>query len=227
MSLPYEPRDWAGLLSADVKGKKLGLVLDIGAGLKVQPVVGAAVERAAEAFAAAGAEVEPVAPFITQEIHAGLDRFFQARLLGDIQLLSRERQAKILPFITTWCRRADGLSAVDAIRALGQVMLLREKAVAAIQSYDFLLSPTSPITAYGAEEPAPGSDPDHALEHVAFTAPFNMSEQPAASICAGYDPEGLPIGLQIIGHRFDDLGVLGMAKAYEQLRPPLRPWPEP
>ena len=227
MSLPYEPRDWAGLLSADVKGKKLGLVLDIGAGLKVQPVVGAAVERAAEAFAAAGAEVEPVAPFITQEIHAGLDRFFQARLLGDIQLLSRERQAKILPFITTWCRRADGLSAVDAIRALGQVMLLREKAVAAIQSYDFLLSPTSPITAYGAEEPAPGSDPDHALEHVAFTAPFNMSEQPAASICAGYDPEGLPIGLQIVGHRFDDLGVLGMAKAYEQLRPPLRPWPEP
>jgi len=46
-------------------------------------------------------------------------------------LLSRERQAKILPFITTWCRRAEGLSAVDAIRALGQVMLLREKAVAA------------------------------------------------------------------------------------------------
>ncbi len=54
-----------------------------------------------------------------------------------------------------------------------------------------------------------------------------MSEQPAVSICAGYDPEGLPIGLQIVGHRFDDLGVLGMARAYEELRPPLRPWPEP
>ena len=202
-------------------------MLDIGAGLKVQPAVSAAVQKAAAAFEAAGATVEPVAPFITQEIHEGLDRFFQVRLLADVQLLSHERQAKVLPFISAWCRRAERLTAIDVIRALGQVMLLREKAVAAIQGYDFLLSPTSPITAYGAEEPAPGSDPEHALEHVAFTAPFNMSEQPAVSICAGYDPEGLPIGLQIVGHRFDDLGVLGMARAYEELRPPPRPWPEP
>jgi aspartyl-tRNA(Asn)/glutamyl-tRNA(Gln) amidotransferase subunit A len=227
MSLPYEARDWAGLLSADVKGKKLGLVLDIGAGLKVQPAVRAAVEKAAKAFESAGAKVEPVGPFLTQEIHDGVSRFFQARLLTEIQLLGAERQAKVLPFIRNWVRGAERLNAVDAMRALGQVMLLREKAVAAIQGYNFLLSPTSPITAYGAEEPAPGSDPDHALEHVAFTAPFNMSEQPAASICAGYDPEGLPIGLQIVGHRFDDLGVLGMAHAYEQLREPLRAWPEP
>src|SRR5262249_4743168 len=173
------------------------------------------------------AKVEPVGPFITQEIHAGLDRFFAVRLLAEIELLSPERQAKVLPFIRAWCRQAEKLRGVDAIRALAQVMLLREKAVAAIQGYDFLPSRTSPITAYGAEEPAPGSDPEHALEHVAYTAPFNMSEQPAASICAGYDDEGLPIGLQIVGHRFDDLGVLSMAQAYEQLRPALRTWPEP
>ena len=49
-----------------------------------------------------------------------------------------------------------------------------------------------------------------------------MSEQPAASICAGYDADGLPIGLQIVGHRFDDLGVLRVASAYERLRPELR-----
>src|SRR5947199_6079627 len=146
MALPYEARDWAGELSADVQGKKLGLVLDIGAGLPVQPAVRAAVQKAAAALEAAGAKVEPVKPFLTQEIHAGLDRFFAARLLADIELLPRERQAKVLPFIRTWSRRAEGLSAVDAIRALGHVMLLREKAVGAIQGYDFLLSPTSPIT---------------------------------------------------------------------------------
>ena len=227
MSLPYEARDWAGLLSPDVKGKKLGLVLDIGAGLKVQPAVGTAVRRAAEAFHAAGATVEPVAPFLSAEIYAGLERFFQARSLADLEMLGPGRRSKVLPFIREWCARAEGLSGVDVIRALGQIMLIRERAVAAVQSYDFLLSPTSPITAYAAEEPAPGSDPAHAIEHWVFTAPFNMSEQPAVSICAGYDPEGLPIGLQIVGHRFDDLGVLGMAQAYEQLRPPLRPWPEP
>jgi aspartyl-tRNA(Asn)/glutamyl-tRNA(Gln) amidotransferase subunit A len=106
-------------------------------------------------------------------------------------------------------------------------MSMREKAVAAIQNYDFLISPTSPITAYAVDEAAPGNDPRKPFEHIGFTAPFNFSEQPAASICAGYDQEGLPIGLQIVGHRFDDIGVLRMARAYEALRPKLRPWPEP
>jgi aspartyl-tRNA(Asn)/glutamyl-tRNA(Gln) amidotransferase subunit A len=41
------------------------------------------------------------------------------------------------------------------------------------------------------------------------------------------DADGLPIGLQIVGHRFDDLGVLRMARAYERLRPPPRSWPAP
>jgi Asp-tRNA(Asn)/Glu-tRNA(Gln) amidotransferase A subunit family amidase len=104
--------------------------------------------------------------------------------------------------------------------------LMREKTVAATEPYDFLISPTSPITAYAAEEATPGNDPMRPFEHIAFTAPFNMSEQPAASICAGYDVDGLPIGLQIVGHRFDDLGVLSMASAYETLRPPQRTWPE-
>jgi aspartyl-tRNA(Asn)/glutamyl-tRNA(Gln) amidotransferase subunit A len=105
-------------------------------------------------------------------------------------------------------------------------MTMREKAVAATQPYDFLIAPTSPIVAYSAAEATPGNDPEHPFEHIAFTVPFNMSEQPAASICAGYDGDGLPVGLQIIGHRFDDAGVLRMAAAWEALRPAPRPWPE-
>jgi Asp-tRNA(Asn)/Glu-tRNA(Gln) amidotransferase A subunit family amidase len=227
MALPYQDIDWPGLLDIDLKGKRLGLLLDVGVGLDPQPAVRRAIEAAAQAFAQAGAIVEPVAPFGTREIFEGLDRFFQARLLADVKLLPPERAAKALPFILTWCRRAEGLSAVDALRALGQVMLLREKAVGAIQGHDFLLSPTSPITAYPAEEATPGNDPERPFEHIGFTAPFNFSEQPAASLCAGYDADGLPIGLQIVGHRFDDLGVLRMARAYESLRPPLEPWPAP
>ncbi len=227
MALPYQEVDWPALLDADLKGKKLGLLLDVGVGLAPQSAVRAAVEAAAKAFAQAGAIVEPVAPFFTQEMLDGLDRFFQARLLAEIELLPPDRRAKVLPFIATWCARAEGLNAVDALRGLGQVMLLREKAVAAIQGFDFLISPTSPITAYAAEEATPGNDPARPFEHIGFTAPFNFSEQPAASLCAGYDAAGLPIGLQIVGHRFDDLGVLRMARAYETLRPPLKPWPEP
>jgi aspartyl-tRNA(Asn)/glutamyl-tRNA(Gln) amidotransferase subunit A len=85
--------------------------------------------------------------------------------------------------------------------------------------------PTSPITAYSAEEATPGNNPEKPFEHLFFTAPFNMSEQPAASVCAGFDADGLPIGLQIVGHRFDDAGVLMMARAYETMRPKMPPWP--
>ena len=76
-----------------------------------------------------------------------------------------------------------------------------------------------------AELPSPTNDPLHGLEHIGFTLPYNMSEQPAASINCGYSAAGLPIGLQIAGRRFDDLGVLQASRAYEQLRGPQRPWP--
>jgi Asp-tRNA(Asn)/Glu-tRNA(Gln) amidotransferase A subunit family amidase len=65
------------------------------------------------------------------------------------------------------------------------------------------------------------------FEHIAFTLPFNMSEQPAASVNCGFTSGGLPIGLQISGRRFDDLGVLQLARAFEDLRGPQRPWPAP
>jgi aspartyl-tRNA(Asn)/glutamyl-tRNA(Gln) amidotransferase subunit A len=226
MALAYDARDWLAALGGEVRGKKLGLLTEIGVGIKPQPAVRAAIETAAKAFQGAGAIVEPVEPFVTAEMLDGLDLFFQSRLWAEIERLSPERQAKILSFILTWSRRAQDRSAVDAMRALGQIMLMREKAVGAVQGYDFLISPTSPITAYGADEPAPGSDPSRPFEHIVFTAPFNMSEQPAASLCAGHDEDGLPIGLQIVGHRFDDAGVLMLAQAYESLRPALRPWPD-
>jgi aspartyl-tRNA(Asn)/glutamyl-tRNA(Gln) amidotransferase subunit A len=230
MALPYQEIAWSSVLEGDtqsaLKGKKLGLLLDIGGGLALVPDVRAAITSAARAFERAGAAVELVAPFLNADIVAGLDRFFQARLLAEFQLLPPERQEKVLPFIVAWCRRAEKLSAADAARNLSFIMLMREKAVAATEPYDFLITPTSPITAYAAEEATPGNDPAHPFEHIAFTVPFNMSEQPAASICAGYDERGMPIGLQIVGHRFDDVGVLRMARAYEMIRPAQRAWPE-
>jgi aspartyl-tRNA(Asn)/glutamyl-tRNA(Gln) amidotransferase subunit A len=224
MALPYQDIDWLGVNEADVKGKRLGLLLDIGAGIKPQAAVQQAVVSAAQRFELAGAIVTPVAPFFTREMLDGLYSFFAARLLAEVQTWPADRQARVLPFLTTWCRTAEDLSAVDALRAFAQVMKIREAAVAAIQGYDFLISPTSPITAYAADAATPGDDTP--FEHANFTAPFNFSEQPAASICTGYDAEGLPIGLQIVGHRFDDLGVLRIARAYEAMRPALRPWPQ-
>ncbi len=114
-----------------------------------------------------------------------------------------------------------------AFVAMSQFHATRVATVAACQPFDYVISPTAPIAAFAAELPSPTNDPMRPLEHIAFTVPFNMSEQPAASINCGYTTEGLPIGLQIAGRRFDDLGVLRVSRVFEKLRDPQRNWPKP
>jgi Asp-tRNA(Asn)/Glu-tRNA(Gln) amidotransferase A subunit family amidase len=54
-----------------------------------------------------------------------------------------------------------------------------------------------------------------------------MAENPASSINGGFSAKGFPIGVQIVGRRFDDLGVLRMTKAFEDMRGPQLSWPTP
>ena len=119
------------------------------------------------------------------------------------------------------------LTAAEVFHGYSQMTALREAAVNACQRFDFVLSPVSPVPTYAAELAGPTADPERPFEHIAFTLPYNMSEQPAASIDCGHTRGGLPIGLQIIGHRHDDLGVLRLSRAWEQMRPAPRPWPLP
>lgn len=224
MSLPYQPISWTEL-ARPIKGLRIGLMLDAGWGLPVEPEVRAAVEAAASAFAAAGAIVEPMAPFMTRAMIDGMDRFWRCRSWMDISALPPERQEKVLPFIREWARGGAGLTGEQVFTGFSQMGVMREAAVAACAPFDFVLTPTAPITAFAAELPCPTNDPAQPFEHIAFTLPYNMSEQPAASINCGYTASGLPIGLQIVGARHDDLGVLQMARAWEQLRAPPRPWP--
>jgi aspartyl-tRNA(Asn)/glutamyl-tRNA(Gln) amidotransferase subunit A len=97
--------------------------------------------------------------------------------------------------------------------------------VAACQPYDGVLSPVSPVPTYPADWAGPTNDPQRPFEHIAFTLPYNMSEQPAVAVGCGFTRAGLPIGLQIAGRRYDDLGVLQLAHAWERLRGPQPGWP--
>jgi len=223
-SLPWQDIAWHRL-ERPLRGLKLGLLMDAGWGLAVEPEVRAAVEAAARAFEAAGAIVEPVAPFMTREMIDGMDRFWRCRAWMDIAALPEARRDKVLPFITEWARGGAGLSGAQVFHGYSQMGAMREAAVAACRPFDALLSPTAPLPAFAAELPCPTNDPALPFEHIAFTLPYNMSEQPAASINCGYSADGLPIGLQIVGARHDDLGVLQLARAWEQLRPAQRPWP--
>lgn len=225
MSLPWQDIAWAQL-ERPLRGLKLGLLMDAGWGLPVEPEVRAAVEAAARAFEGAGAIVEPVAPFMTREMIDGMDRFWRCRAWMDIAALPEARRAKVLPFIVDWARGGADLGGAQVFHGYSQMGAMREAAVAACRPFDALLSPTAPIPAFAAELPCPTNDPARPFEHIAFTLPYNMSEQPAASINCGYTSDGLPIGLQIIGARHDDLGVLQLARAWEQMRPAQRAWPQ-
>ena len=208
-----------------LRGLRLGLQLDAGWGEAVQPEVAAAVTAAARAFEQAGAIVEPLRPFTTREMADGIDRFWRMRSWLDISALAPERRAKVLPYILDWVAPAAGYDGTTVFRGYSQMQALREATHAACEPFDFVLSPVAPMPAYPAHLASPLHDPARPFEHIAFTLPFNMSEQPALAINAGYTSAGLPIGLQITGRRFDDAGVLALGAAWEQLRPAQRPWP--
>ena len=226
MSLPPDRIDWLQL-ERDVKGLRIGLMLDAGWGLAPDPEVTAVITAAARSFESAGAIVEPLAPFVTREMATGIDRFWRIRAWVDLQAFDAEQQRRVLPFIFEWAQGGADLSGIEVMKGYSQTLAMRAATVAACQPFDYVLSPVAPMTAFAAELPCPTNDAARPFEHIAYTLAFNMSEQPAASVNAGYSAAGLPIGLQIIGRRFDDLGVLQMSRAWEQMRPPQRPWPAP
>ncbi len=243
-ALPFQALDWTALswtaLSDDpqatLRGLKIGLLLDAGWGLPLQAEVQSAVLAAAKLLQDAGAEVQPLTPFSTRAMADGINDFWRLRSWIDITALPAERQVLVLPFIRAWVADAAGYSATRLFQGYSQIAALRDAAVAACQPFDFVISPVSPVAHFPAEFAMPSNDPLRAMEHIAYTLPFNMSEQPAISVPCGVNPiasptqprqTGLQIGLQIAGRRHDDLGVLRVARAFELLRGDLPPWPQP
>jgi aspartyl-tRNA(Asn)/glutamyl-tRNA(Gln) amidotransferase subunit A len=227
MSLPPERLDWQ-IEPARLAGLRIGLLAEAGCGYPASAATRAAIERAAADFAAAGAIVEPLKPFLTQDMLDGLDRFWRMRAFSDFRAMPQERRQKILPFVRAWGESAAGFDGETVFHGFSQTLNMHKVAVAATLPFDVVIAPTAPITAFAAELASPSDDPLDPFPHIGFTVAFNMSEQPALSINCGYSDEGLPIGMQIIGRRFDDLGVLRVAAAFEAMRSgTARAWPEP
>lgn len=224
MSLPPQEIDWLSF-DIDLTGLRLGLQLDPGIGIPVEAETRAAIEAAARAFAAAGAVVEEAPAFLTREMLDGLDDFWSHRAWADIGALPPEKQATVLPYIFAWAKRGETLSGARVYRGMSQMLAIKDAALRQSAAFDFVLSPVAPVASYAADLASPIHDPERPFEHIVFTLPANMSEQPSISVHAGLTTAGLPIGLQITGRRFDDLGVLRMAKAWEMLRGAAPAWP--
>ena len=196
------------------RGLRIGLLLEAGCGLPVRSPRCAPPSKPRRArFGRAGARVEPIAPFLTQDMldgHATASGACArsstcaplpaaaARQGAAVHRASgRERAAEL--------QRRDGLR-----RPSARCMAMREAAVSATAAVRFRARRRPRRSRAFAAELAVAEQRSAAtpLPHIGFTVAFNMSEQPAASINCGYSDEGLPIGLQIVGRRFDDLGVL-------------------
>jgi aspartyl-tRNA(Asn)/glutamyl-tRNA(Gln) amidotransferase subunit A len=225
-SLPPRDLNWK-VVEKSPRKLRIGLLLDLDVGQKLEAPVREVVQQAASAFEAAGAVVTEVKGFLTREMLDGLDNFWRARLWDDLSKLAPEVRGKTLPYILKWAERGASLSGVDVVRGFNVTFALRAAAAKLFHDLDYVISPTSPGVKFPAEFAGPVNDPDRPFEHITYTVPWNMADNPAISINGGYDADGFPIGVQIVGRRFDDLGVLGLAKAFEGLRGEQRPWPTP
>jgi aspartyl-tRNA(Asn)/glutamyl-tRNA(Gln) amidotransferase subunit A len=226
MSLPAHEINWKALEKSPRK-LRIGLMLDLGVGQALQKEVRDVAVKAAKAFESVGAVITEVDGILTREMLDGLDNFWRARMWDDLSRLAPDERAKALPYIYQWAEAGAKLSGVDVIRGFNATMAIRAAAAKLFCDLDYVVSPVSPVVNFPAEFAAPINDPAKPFEHICYTVPWNMSENPAASINGGYDKKGFPIGVQIVGRRFDDLGVLGMAKAFEGLRGAQKPWPSP
>ncbi len=226
MSLPPDSLNWKALEKSPRK-LRLGLMLDIGVGQSLEKPVRDVAVKAAKAFESAGAVITEIDGILTREMLDGLDNFWRARMWDDLEKLTPAERGKTLPYIYQWAEKATKLSGVDVIRGFNATMAIRAAAAKLFCDLDYVISPVSPVVNFAAELASPVHDPEKPFEHIGYTVPWNMSENPAVSINGGYDSKGFPIGVQIVGRRFDDVGVLGMAKAFEGLRGAQRPWPSP
>ena len=117
-------------------------------------------------------------------------------------------------------------SAVDLVRASWLRDELMRTLAPVFERFDALLTPQMPVTALpNGQFHTPqiaGQDVDPTA-FIAFTFPFNLSGQPAASLPVGFDSGGLPIGLQLVGRRFGEATLFRLAAAYEAAYPWERP----
>ena len=98
---------------------------------------------------------------------------------------------------------------------------LRDRMVRFFVDHDVLLSPTLPISSLEAGRNIPEGLGDRSLVSWAFyTYPFNLTGQPAASVCVGLAADGMPVGLQIVGRTLGEADVVRTASAIERTQPP-------
>jgi aspartyl-tRNA(Asn)/glutamyl-tRNA(Gln) amidotransferase subunit A len=219
-SLPAERQDYVKALSRGVKGLRVAWADDLGFAGAVDPEVRDVCAKAAKAFGELGCRVERVSPRWPSprecwgEIFCGGIATRMAPYLG--------RKSEIDPGLYRIIEATLANPPTTYVQAWFDRLAWWEHPRRLFETYDLLLTPTIACApfAVGLDNPTEiAGTPVAPYGWIPFTYPFNMTGQPAASVPCGFTTEGLPVGLQIVGRRFDDVTVLRASAAFERARP--------
>lgn len=215
---PPQQRPVSSTLEAGVAGMRIAYSPTLGFA-RVDPEVAALAAAAARTFTELGARVEVVDPAIGDPVEAFHVLWF-AGAAASVAHLSAEQRARLDPGLAEICAQGATRSALDYVAATGVRAELGRVMGEFHEHFDLLLTPSMPIAAFeaGVEVPA-GSTAARWTSWTPFTYPFNMTQQPAASLPCGFTAAGLPVGLQVVGPRHADARVLTACRAFEQARP--------
>ena len=212
--------DFLADLDADVRDLRIAFSPDLGHA-RVDPEVAEPVRAAATAFESFGCHVEEVVPEWGAE-GPEIGRFFWAVHEAPLAVLLEEWEDRMDPGLVACIRDGAGHSAETYIAMRARKLAYVERMHRFMAEWDVLLTPAVSVAAFPPERIRPEHWPDHPWDWLAwaeFSYPFNMSGLPAASVPCGFTPEGLPVGLQIVGRRGADNDVLRAAATFERARP--------
>jgi Asp-tRNA(Asn)/Glu-tRNA(Gln) amidotransferase A subunit family amidase len=224
-SLPAPPAAYAQAIeSLEVSGLRVAWSDDLGfAG--VDPLVASISCSAAHALIEAGAlRLVDRAVDLTDINIVKLQLEAQERWIGLADGLWPERAAELTPAVREEFERTQSLTVREFAATLARRAEIEDYLARLFADIDVLLTPTTALAAFAAEGPAPATVrgiPGGLLAAVPFAPLANLWGTPAVSVPAGLTPDGLPVGLQILGRHHDDATVLRLARLAEVARP----WP--
>ncbi|MGV9803046.1 amidase [Mycobacterium sp. NPDC003449] len=221
----FDPRDWSAMptptspfrdaLDGGVEGLRVAYSPGLGFGTN-DPEVDAAVTAAVDVLARGGAHIERADPGFADPVEA----FHVLWFAGEAKVLEGKLDGggagRMDPGLRRTAELGTTFTASDYLDANAVRMNLGELMGRFHQSYDVLITPTLPLTAFpvGRDVPDGSASPDW-TSWTPYTYPFNLTQQPALSVPCGFSASGLPIGLQIVGPRHSDALVLRVGQAYQ------------
>lgn len=223
-SVPGQPTDWGEQCddAGRLDGLKVAFCPALGTSARddeISHCVGHAAHRMEEL----GAQVDRIEP----EVESSLETYrilWASASATQVADMTPQQKALLDPGLLEIAEWGRAFSAVDLLRAQTMRTRLNRHMDHFFGSYDLILTPSVPIAAFEAgHEVPPGSGMRDWMEWTPFSYPFNLTQQPAASVPCGFTSAGLPIGLQIVGARFEDARVLRACRAYMNAFPPRFP----